>query len=214
MMTEDQLKEKLIKALAENENNKLEDSPSQESESSAIFVLHKTFNYFISNRRTKKLKGFKRLIASLSILVLFIAGSYSLANDYTPPLIALPNIEILSDQPMGTISFPGAGSDVDRHFQIIGETRNILPDRKIVLAVDVERLRLCWPKKPFIQPNTKFKINFYEGGPVGEFTVSMYAVSPTYIDNVTEWLDNEIFGGLPLIPNRYHLYSKTFNIKQ
>ena len=36
--------------------------------------------------------------------------------------------------------------------------KNIPEGYHVVLAIDVERLRLCWPKKPFIHPNRAFRI--------------------------------------------------------
>ena len=69
-------------------------------------------------------------------------------------------------------------------------------------------------QKTIYRAKYQIQNDFYENGPVSEFTVSIYAVSPMYLDNVTGWLDKEIFGGLPLIPKRYYLCSKTFKIGQ
>jgi len=158
MMTEAQLKERLKKALTENENSKQEVSQPVKSNPQPIIVLQKTINNIIPHRAPKKPKGLKRFLGSLALLIFIIAVSYSLANDYTPAVTEPSIIATLSEEPMGIIVSPESGSSVDRHLQLVGETKNIPPDRKIVFAVDVERLGFAGPKSHLLNPTQSFKL--------------------------------------------------------
>ena len=150
------------------------------------------------------------------IFVTIVNLSWSTYTAYTKPSeapIIQQTVEIPQDKPWGKIISPAPGLPVPRSFKISGETGNIPDGHKLVLVVDVERLRLCWPHKPFIEPNTMFKTEFYEGGPEGEFTVSLYAMDKRYFTNIKEWFDGGIVGGIPLIPSRYLLDSVVLNVK-
>ena len=51
-----------------------------------------------------------------------------------------------------------------------------------------EHLRLCWPKPPFIQPNTAFSTALIKEGPQGPCCVSLYAVDDEYYQKIQDWL--------------------------
>ncbi len=166
----------------------------------------------------KKPKRHWPMVFFLVILFITIVNlSWSTYTDYvklndTPVILPTPEIPI--DKPWGKILSPAPGLTVQRNFKISGETGNIPDGHKLVLVVDVERLRLCWPHKPFVEPNTMFKTDFYEGGPLGEFTVSLYAMDERYFANIQEWFDGVIMGGIPLIPTRYLLDSIALKLSE
>ena len=151
------------------------------------------------------------------ILTTVASLSWSTYTAYTKPKDVpaglMPTTDIQAEKPWGRIISPSPGRTVQRNFKIAGETRHIPPGYKLVLVVDVERLRLCWPHKPFIEPNTMFKTEFYEGGPAGEFKVSLYAMDERYFANIQEWFNGQIMGGVPLIPMRYLLDSVVLKVK-
>jgi len=63
--------------------------------------------------------------------------------------------------PVGKITSPLNNSKYSRTIKVSGYTKNLPPDRPYVtLAVDVKDIGLCWPKKPFIHPNTQFQATF------------------------------------------------------
>ncbi len=111
----------------------------------------------------------------------------------------------IQGEPIGRISSHQISSSEDNIIKISGYTKNIPEGYHVVLAVDVERLRLCWPKKPFIHPNTAFRIEIIEEGPEGECTVGLYAVDEQYYQRIKHWMSEGRFGGMPLIPMRYRL---------
>ncbi|MFH1982471.1 MAG: hypothetical protein ABIL58_11550 [Pseudomonadota bacterium] len=116
--------------------------------------------------------------------------------------------------PWGQITSPAAGTSVPRTFTIVGKTSRIPEGYKVIMAVDVEELRLCWPKLPWIQPNVQFRTNIYEGGASDLFLVSLYAVDQKYVDQISEWLRAGIEGGFPIIPTRYLLDSVTLKLQK
>jgi hypothetical protein len=63
------------------------------------------------------------------------------------------------------IAIPPATS---RTIEITGCTNSIPDDYHEVLAMDLDRVRLCWPKKPFIEPNIAFEVEIDEDGLAGE----------------------------------------------
>lgn len=107
--------------------------------------------------------------------------------------------------PHGRILSPQSGSSSSRVIKITGITANIPENHYVVLAVDVEKQRVCFPKYPFIEPNAAFRTEIYDGGPEGECAVSLYAVDEEYYRKIKLWLDQKRFGGMPLIPLRYRL---------
>ncbi len=107
----------------------------------------------------------------------------------------------------GKILSPSAGSITSQAVKVIGETKNLEPGQYVWLAVDKPKIGLCWPKEPKILPNTGFKTIIYEGGPKEPYTLSVYAVNKIINDQWQEWLDNEIYGGLPMPPDKRRLDS-------
>ena len=95
----------------------------------------------------------KLLILFATLFLLFFLLAAGAATYFLLP--SADPIALDTTIPTGKILAPTQGKNVPRTFYITGETANIPPDHKIVLAVDVEHFRLCWPKKPFLKPNTK-----------------------------------------------------------
>ena len=51
-------------------------------------------------------------------------------------------------EPRGQITHPLEGTQTSRVIEIEGYTKNILPERRYIwISVDVETLKLCWPKR-------------------------------------------------------------------
>lgn len=118
-----------------------------------------------------------------------------------------------STGPTGKIVQPENGSKISRNIIISGQTENIPPNRPfIVIAVDVKDIGLCWPKKPIIEPNTRFLTSFYEGGPTGKVVVSLYAVHQDLYDKIKQWFKEKRLGGMPIFPDRYRLDSVTLKV--
>ena len=105
----------------------------------------------------------------------------------------------------GRILSPQSGSSCSRVIKITGITAKIPENHHVVLAVDVESKRVCFPKYPFIEPNSAFHTEIYDGGPAGECVVSHYAVDEEYYRKIKSRLDQKRFGGMPLIPLKYRL---------
>lgn len=137
------------------------------------------------------------IIRTVIMAVALIAAGTAVYSKFSDPKD--PNA------PQGQITSPAAGTSVPRNFTIVGKTSSIPEGYKVIMVVDVEALRLCWPKKPWIAPNTSFKTHIYEGGPAAQFTLSMYAVDKKYSDSINEWFNAGVLGGMPLIPARYLL---------
>ena len=77
-------------------------------------------------------------------------------------------------EPRGKITNPSEGTQTSRIIEIEGCTKNIPPERRYVwISVDVEELKLCWPKRQVYKPNEPFTAKIYEGGPKGNFTISL-----------------------------------------
>jgi hypothetical protein len=110
------------------------------------------------------------------------------------------------NQPYGKIISPIAGTTTSTTVSVTAETRNIEPGQYIWLVVDKPGINLCWPKIQ-IEPDTKFKTIIYEEGKKGPYTLSLYVVHKTINDQWQEWLGDEIFGGLPMLPEKRRLDS-------
>ena len=77
-------------------------------------------------------------------------------------------------EPRGKITHPLEGTQISRVIEIEGYTKNILPERRYIwVSVDVEKLKLCWPKRQVYKPNEPFKVKILESGPKGNFTISL-----------------------------------------
>ncbi len=127
------------------------------------------------------------LLACLLIAVLTILSSDSDPN-----------------QPYGKIISPIAETTTSTTVSVTAETRNIEPGQYIWLVVDKPGINLCWPKIQ-IEPDTKFKTIIYEEGKKEPYTLSLYVVHKTINDQWQEWLGDEIFGGLPMLPEKRRL---------
>ena len=115
--------------------------------------------------------------------------------------------------PLGKITAPLNNSKSSRTIKISGYTKNLPPDRPYVtLAVDVKGIGLCWPKKPFIHPNTQFQATFHEGGPAGTCCVSLYAVNRDLYEKIKQWFEEQRLSGMPIFPNRYRLDSVNLTV--
>ena len=144
------------------------------------------------SRTTKLLVKFVSLSTVIIILIVII-GIYSAFSFFNPfannstdnPLDkyrlfapSLTDIDPLAayqpdklDMHYGGILSPKPGENGPRHIKITGITRNIPEGHHVVLVVDVESQRVCFPKWPIIEPNTAFRTEIYDGGPEGECTV-------------------------------------------
>jgi len=119
-----------------------------------------------------------------------------------------------ASDPQGKITYPPHKSNSDRTITISGHTKNLPPDRPyVIIAVDVEKQRLCWPKRPFIKPNTRFQTTINEGGPAGTCVVSLYAVNRDHYEKINQWFKEQRLSGIPLLPDRYRLDSISLKIK-
>jgi len=119
-----------------------------------------------------------------------------------------------ASDPQGIITSPKSDSDSFRSVTISGYTKNLPPDRPyVMIAVDVEKQKLCRPKKPFIKPNTRFQTTFKEEGPAGTCIVSLYAVNRDHYEKINQWFKEQKLAGIPLLPDRYRLDSISLKIK-
>lgn len=115
--------------------------------------------------------------------------------------------------PWGRIKNPVPGSTTTKEVSVTAETKNIGVGQYVWLVVDKPNLGLCWPKKPRIKPNTKFKTTIIEGGPKESYRLSLYAVNQTINGQWQDWIDRKIFGGLPMLPDRKRLDSVMLVLK-
>jgi len=116
--------------------------------------------------------------------------------------------------PQGKFTSPKSGSNSFRSVTISGYTKNLPLDRPyVIIAVDVEKLRLSWPKRPFIKPDTRFQTTINEEGPAGTCVVSLYAVNRDHYEKINQWFKEQQFSGIPLLPGRYRLDSISLKIK-
>jgi len=121
---------------------------------------------------------------------------------------AYHNSDSVIDRFYGEILKPKPGAAVPRTFTVEGITKNIPPEHPhVILAVDVENLRLCWPKHIGIQPNTRFRAKIHENGPAGKFTLALYAVDERHYQMVKDWWDAKRVGGMSLLPMRFKVGS-------
>lgn len=174
-------------------------------------------------RQPKPKPGRARFLAAATLALALCALALFLFNRPDPPrarpatlhTFTLQRAAYPPEQPSGRIFnvLPGRGSG--RQIAIQGETLNLPLERPyVLLAVDVPELQLCWPKGPWIEPNTAFQTTIFEGGNRPEVTISLYAVGPTIRQMVDTWRQQGRFGGLPAIPDQYRLDSKTIFFKE
>ncbi len=145
-------------------------------------------------------------------LVLAIIACFLLVVLTISTLIRTPSPS--ASDPQGKITYLPQSSRSDREIKISGYTKNLPPDRPyVMIAVDVEKLSLCWPKKPFIKANTRFQTTFLEEGPAGTYVVSLYAVNRDHYEKINQWFEEQRLSGIPLLPDRYRLDSISLKIK-
>ena len=144
------------------------------------------------------------------ILIIFACLLVAVTTTVTYFLIPDPS----ASDPQGKITLPKSGSNSFRSITISGYTKNLPPDRPyVIIAVDVEKLRLSWPKRPFIKPNTRFQTTFKEEGPAGTCVISLYAVNRDHYEKINQWFKEQRLSGIPLLPDRYRLDSISLKIK-
>ena len=122
-------------------------------------------------------------------------------------------------EPRGKITHPLRGSQLSRVIEIEGFTKNVPPERRYIwITVDVEKLKLCWPKRQVYKFNEPFKAKFYEGGPKGNLTISIYAVDRGMHEDILKWNEERKITktreGITKIPEWFKLDSSTFELKE
>lgn len=120
--------------------------------------------------------------------------------------------------PRGEIVSPAPGTLTSRVVEIEGYTKNIPLERRYIwITVDVKGVALCWPKRQIFNPNEKFKIKIYEGGPNKEFVVSLYAVNQSYHNEILKWFEDvKRTGskeGFSMMPEGFGLDSRTLTLQ-
>ncbi len=150
------------------------------------------------------------ILTTIASLSWFTYTAYINSND-GPSVRSTVEFPII--KPWGRIISPVTGQTIQRHFKISGETRNIPKEHKLVLVLDVGGIRLFWPHKPLLKPNTRFTVDSYEAGPEGEFKLFLYAIDEKYFDLNKEWFDDKKVGEIPRIPIRYLLDSVVLKVK-
>jgi len=66
---------------------------------------------------------------------------------------------------------------------------------------------------PRIEQNVKFITTIYEHGPKELYILSLYVVTKTVNDQWQEWVDREMFSGLPMPPDKRRLDSVRLILK-
>lgn len=108
--------------------------------------------------------------------------------------------------PYGKITSPRPGTKIGTQVKVTAETKNIEPGTYVWIVVDKPGISLCWPKKQ-VKANTKFQTTISEEGKKEPYTLSLYAVHKTINDQWQNWIDAEIFGGLPVLPDKRRMDS-------
>jgi hypothetical protein len=176
-MTDD-LKSKIIQALKENADPPPPEAPKLKKK----------------NPYNKKPRLSPIMIILLACLILVVAVTLFSSD---PDTIT---------GPYGKIINPITGTTTGIEVNVTVETRNIKSGEYVWLVVDKPEINLCWPKNK-INPNTAFKTAIYEEGKKERYTLSLYMVHKTINDQWQEWLDKEMFGGLPMLPDNKRLDS-------
>ncbi len=106
------------------------------------------------------------------------------SNDQT--LLASNMIEE-EDIPASYILSPKEGERTSHFIQIKGVTHSIPQDHHVVLTVDAEMNCVCFPKWPIIESNILFRSDIYEGGPKGDYAITLFK-GEGYRVKIMEWL--------------------------
>ena len=106
----------------------------------------------------------------------------------------------------GKITSPRAGTKTSKEVNVTAETKNLGPGQYVWLVVEKPEIRLCWPKMQ-VKTNTLFKTKIFEEGSKGVYTLSLYVLPTTINNKWLRWLDEDIHGGLPMLPDKRRLDS-------
>lgn len=137
----------------------------------------------------------------------FSSGSGTDSPVETTPPPSADTVVVSDTTPRGKIIFPAAGTITGHDVTVICETINLEPGTCVWLAVDKPDIGLCWPKGSSIPANTKIQTTIYEGGPKEPYRLSLYAFNETWSKQWQNWVDREIFGGMPMPPDSKRLAS-------
>ena len=143
------------------------------------------------------------------ILIILIACLVLLGVQYGATLLSSDSI---STEPDGKITSHATGTTTATQVKVTAETKNIEPGQFVWIVVDKPGIGLCWPKRQ-VKANTPFKTSIKEEGPTGSYTLSLYSVHKTINDQWQDWLNKEMFGGLPMLPDNRRLDSVLLVLK-
>ncbi|MDM8536919.1 hypothetical protein QUF70_09220 [Desulfobacterales bacterium HSG17] len=138
------------------------------------------------------------------ILIILIACLVLLGVQYGATLLSSDPI---STEAYGKITSPTTGTTTGAHVKVTVETKNLEPGQYVWLAVDKPEISLCWPKTSGIKLNTKFMTTISEEDSTGSYTLSLYVVHKTINEQWQRWLDKDMHGGLPMLPDKRRLDS-------
>ncbi len=158
----------------------------------------KEFIDLINNhQKTKSSKRPKPIIAVLTGLIIACLIYFGVNSFFSGPQTG----------PQGKILSPLPGTTTSEYVSVTIETQNIGVGQYVWLTVDKPRIGLCWPKKSSLESNILYRLTIHEGGPNEAYTLSLYLVNKTINDQWQEWVDRDLFGGLPMLPKRKQLDS-------
>ncbi len=157
----------------------------------------------LNRSEAKKKNPYNKKSRLSPILIILIACLFFGAIQYGSTLLSSDPI---STGPYGKIIAPVAGTTTGKEISVTAETKNLEPGQYVWLVLDKPGIGLCWPKMQ-IKTNMHFKTSIKEEGTKGSYTLSLYVVHKTINDQWQEWLDNKLFGGLPMLPDKRRLDS-------
>ena len=140
-----------------------------------------------------------------AILIILIACLVLVGIQYSVTLLFSSDTDV-STAPYGKITSPTPGTKTGTQVSVTAETKNLEHGQYVWIVVDKPGIGMCWPKTQ-VKPNTKFMSTIHEEGKKEPYTLSLYAVHKTINDQWQDWLDDEIFGGLPMLPDNRRLDS-------
>jgi hypothetical protein len=161
-------------------------------------------NEALNDREPKRKNPYNKKSRVSAILIILIACLVLIGVQYGTTLLS--SSDEVSTAPYGKIITPAAGSTTGNQVSVTAETKNLEPGQYVWLVVDKPGIGLCWPKVQ-VKLNTKFMITIHEEGKKEPYTLSLYAIHKTISDQWQDWLDSEMFGGLPMLPDNRRLDS-------